>query len=179
MNPILIVDYDPSWPAIFATERAGDRSAARRSGRGDPPHRQHVRCLALRQAEDRHRCVLRSDALIPEAIERMQRGRIYTFHGDPYGDGMWTSPPAAAPTAPGSISAARQPRRTSSACSSATGCAAHPRRRRRIRRAEAPAGVAQPAGDWEVLHRRQVGIRGEDRWEWPRARRWVCRRLSW
>ena len=33
--------------------------------------------------------VLRNDALIPDAIERV-KPHGYAFHGDPYDDGMWT-----------------------------------------------------------------------------------------
>ena len=90
MSAIKVVDYDPSWPAAFAAERAGIFSLI-----GDFVEDIHhigstsVPGLAAKPKIDID-AVLRSGDFLPEAIERVKAAGGYAFHGDPYGDGMWT-----------------------------------------------------------------------------------------
>ena len=90
MSAIEVVDYDPSWPAAFAAERAGIFALI-----GDFVEDIHhigstsVPGLAAKPKIDID-AVLRSGDFLPEAIERVKAPGGYAFHGDPYGDGMWT-----------------------------------------------------------------------------------------
>jgi GrpB-like predicted nucleotidyltransferase (UPF0157 family) len=90
MSPIKIVDYEPSWPALFAAERDGLRSLF-----GDLLEDVHhigstsVPGLAAKPKIDID-AVLRSDDLVPEAIEHVKATGAWDYHGDPYGDGRWT-----------------------------------------------------------------------------------------
>lgn len=89
MKPIRVVDYDPSWPEIFESQKHGIAMLI-----GDLVTEIHhigstsVPGLAAKPKIDID-AVLRSEELIPEAIERI-RPQGYAFHGDPYGDGRWT-----------------------------------------------------------------------------------------
>jgi GrpB-like predicted nucleotidyltransferase (UPF0157 family) len=90
MRPVTICDYDPSWPAMFVAERD-----------------MLVRILDLLIADIHHvgstsvpglaakpkidiDAVLRNPSDIPDAIARVRATGAYAYHGDPYGDGMWT-----------------------------------------------------------------------------------------
>ena len=89
MNAIKVVDYDLSWPEMFEAERAGISLLLAdlveeifHIGSTSVPG------LAAKPKLDID-AVLVSHEAIPEAVERV-RTQDYTFHGDPYGDGMWT-----------------------------------------------------------------------------------------
>ena len=90
MSAIKIVDYDPSWPALFETQRAGIEKLI-----GDLIAEIHhigstsVVGLCAKPKLDID-AVLHSDDFIPEAIKCVKSAGGYAFHGDPYGDGMWT-----------------------------------------------------------------------------------------
>jgi GrpB-like predicted nucleotidyltransferase (UPF0157 family) len=90
MRPVEIVDYDPSWPALFAAERDGLRALL-----GDLLDDVHhigstsVPGLAAKPKIDID-AVLRAGDFVPEAIARVQATGMWDYHGDPYGDGRWT-----------------------------------------------------------------------------------------
>ena len=89
MSAIKVIDYDPAWPSLFEEQRQkimliiGELVAAIHHIGSTA-----VEGLCAKPKIDIH-AVLRNDALIPEAIERV-KPHGYTFHGDPYDDGMWT-----------------------------------------------------------------------------------------
>ena len=90
MGAIRIVDYDPSWPAIFAAEC--DELLTLLGGFADEIHHigsTSVPGLAAKPKIDID-AVLRRTDMLPEAIARVQATTAYAYHGDPYGDGMWT-----------------------------------------------------------------------------------------
>lgn len=88
-RPIRVVDYDPAWPLHFAALRRGIRAAL-----GDiPAGIHHVGSTAVPGLAAKPKIDI--DALIeagvlPEAVARLRSAAGYTFHGDPYRDGMWT-----------------------------------------------------------------------------------------
>lgn len=90
MSAIKIVDYDPAWPALFEAQRMRILELI-----GDLVEQIHhvgstsVAGLAAKPKIDID-AVLLLEAHIPEAVERLKSLNDYTFHGDPYGDGMWT-----------------------------------------------------------------------------------------
>jgi GrpB-like predicted nucleotidyltransferase (UPF0157 family) len=90
MRPVVIVDYDPSWPAQFAAER--DALLALLGDRVDGVH--HIGSTAVPGLAAKPKIdmdtVLRDDGLVPEAIERIRETGNYDYHGDPYGDRRWT-----------------------------------------------------------------------------------------
>lgn len=89
MNAMEIVDYDPSWPPIFETMKADIERLI-----GDLAEDIHhigstsVPGLAAKPKIDID-AVLRSTGFLPEAIDRVKQAG-HAFHGDPYGDGLWT-----------------------------------------------------------------------------------------
>jgi GrpB-like predicted nucleotidyltransferase (UPF0157 family) len=91
MNPIRVIDYDPSWPAAFADERAAISAAL-----GDlPACIEHVGSTSVAGLAAKPKididAVIRGEALLPEAVTRTrQHLPDFVFHGDPRGDGMWT-----------------------------------------------------------------------------------------
>ena len=91
MRPVEIVDYDPSWPALFAAERDGLRALL-----GDLVDDIHhigstsVPGLAAKPKIDMDAVIRSADARGPEAVERMRKLADFAFHGDPFGDGRWT-----------------------------------------------------------------------------------------
>jgi GrpB-like predicted nucleotidyltransferase (UPF0157 family) len=90
MNAIKVVDYDPEWPAIFAVERDGLLELF--GGLADEIHHigsTSVPGLAAKPKIDID-AVLRSTDMLLEAIARVRATAVYAYHGDPYGDGMWT-----------------------------------------------------------------------------------------
>ncbi|WP_343715182.1 GrpB family protein [Inquilinus sp.] len=87
---IEVVDYDPAWPALFEELRAGlERLLA-----GLVLEIHHIGSTAVPGLCAKPKIdvdiELRSAAVIPEAIERMQATGAYAYHGDRHGDGMWT-----------------------------------------------------------------------------------------
>ncbi len=90
MRPITIADYDPLWPSLFAAERdnladvLGDMVA-------DIHHvgSTSIPGLAAKPKIDID-VVIREQHLLAEAVERVRSMDVYVYHGDPYGDGMWT-----------------------------------------------------------------------------------------
>jgi len=87
---IELVDYDPSWPALFEEIRTG----LERLLDGLVHEIHHIGSTAILGLCAKPKIdvdiVLRSAASIPEAIERMQATGDYIYHGDKYRDGMWT-----------------------------------------------------------------------------------------
>lgn len=87
---IEVVDYDPAWPALFEEIRAG----LERLLDGLILEIHHIGSTAVRGLCAKPKIdvdiVLRSPAVIPQAIERMQATGDYAYHGDKYRDGMWT-----------------------------------------------------------------------------------------
>jgi GrpB-like predicted nucleotidyltransferase (UPF0157 family) len=90
MRPVEIVDYDPSWPALFAAERDGLRTLL-----GDLLDNVHhigstsVPGLAAKPKIDIG-AVLRAGDLVRQAVEIVRAAGAWEYHGDPYGDGRWT-----------------------------------------------------------------------------------------
>ncbi|WP_331371510.1 GrpB family protein [Sinorhizobium chiapasense] len=90
MSAIKIVDYDPTWPALFEREKIRILDLI-----GDLVEEIHhvgstsVLGLCAKPKIDID-VVLLSEARIPEAVERVKSLAGLTFHGDPYKDGMWT-----------------------------------------------------------------------------------------
>ena len=90
MNAIRVLDHDPSWPMHFETLKA--RLLKALAPLVDDVHHigsTSVPGLAAKPKIDID-AVLYAQTQIPEAIERVKAEGGYTFHGDPYGDGMWT-----------------------------------------------------------------------------------------
>jgi GrpB-like predicted nucleotidyltransferase (UPF0157 family) len=89
MSAIKVVDYDPSWPAAFAAERAEILSLLGDFVEGI----HHIGSTAVSGLPAKPKididAVLRSDDLLPEAIERVKATGGYAFYGDPYGVGRW------------------------------------------------------------------------------------------
>jgi GrpB-like predicted nucleotidyltransferase (UPF0157 family) len=90
MKPVLVLDYDPAWPDAFDTEKT---VIAHLLGKlvGEIHHigSTAVPGLPAKPKIDID-AMLRSEALIPAAIDAVASDPAFTFHGDPYGDGMWT-----------------------------------------------------------------------------------------
>lgn len=90
MRTVEIVDYDPTWPALFAAERDALRAVL-----GDLVDEVHhigstsVSGLAAKPKIDMD-AVLRADDLVREAIELVRATGVWEYHGDPYGDERWT-----------------------------------------------------------------------------------------
>jgi len=90
MKPIRVVDHDPSWPATFEAERV--RLAAELGAMVREWH--HVGSTAVPGLAAKPKididAVLRSERLLGQAIARLTGAPSYAFHGEPWGDGMWT-----------------------------------------------------------------------------------------
>lgn len=90
MRAIKVLDYDPLWSELFQAERAELLALL-----GDLAEDIHhvgstsVAGLAAKPKIDVD-AVIRSAALVADAVERVQSTAKYSFHGEPYGDGMWT-----------------------------------------------------------------------------------------
>jgi GrpB-like predicted nucleotidyltransferase (UPF0157 family) len=90
MNKIEVVDYDRDWPVHF--ERLQMEIQSRLGELLSGIH--HIGSTSVPGLMAKPKididAVVRSEALLPDAIARMQMASEYTFHGDPYRDGMWT-----------------------------------------------------------------------------------------
>src|SRR4051794_20453083 len=90
MSAIRVVNYDPAWPALFQAEK--QRVSDLLGNLVDEVH--HVGSTAIVGLSAKPKididAVVRSDSILADAAERVKSVREYAFHGDPYGDGMWT-----------------------------------------------------------------------------------------
>ncbi|WEZ83014.1 GrpB family protein [Rhizobium sp. 32-5/1] len=90
MSAIKVVDYDPAWPLLFEQHR--EQIATLLGDRMNAIH--HIGSTSVAGLSAKPKIdidtVLQSDVLIGEAIELVKTLAGFTFHGDPYGDGMWT-----------------------------------------------------------------------------------------
>ncbi|MCA1407348.1 GrpB family protein [Ensifer sp. IC3342] len=90
MGAIKVVDYDPAWPGLFEEEKSRIVAVI-----GDVVAEIHhvgstsIAGLCAKPKIDID-AVLCSGARVVEAVERVKALADFTFHGDPYGDGMWT-----------------------------------------------------------------------------------------
>jgi GrpB-like predicted nucleotidyltransferase (UPF0157 family) len=88
MSAIKVVDYDPAWPGLFENQKRRVLELI-----GDMVEDIHhvgstsIVGLCAKPKIDIH-AVLHRDALVAEAVERVKSVDDYTFHGDPYADGM-------------------------------------------------------------------------------------------
>lgn len=86
---IRVVEADPAWPAHFAMMK--HEIAARLGDFAEDIHHigsTSVPGLAAKPKIDID-AVIRSQALLAGAVERIRADPAWTFHGDRYGDGMW------------------------------------------------------------------------------------------
>ena len=86
--PILVMDYDPAWPAQFETLRGEIASLL-----GDLVQSiDHIGSTAVPGQAAKPKididAVLVSDSVMTEAVARIAAGDGFTHHGDRYGDGM-------------------------------------------------------------------------------------------
>ncbi|MCZ4090752.1 GrpB family protein [Sinorhizobium psoraleae] len=90
MRAIKVVDYNPAWPGLF--EEGKSRTMELIGGMVDEIH--HVGSTSVVGLCAKPKididAVLRSNAMVVEAVERVKVCSDFTFHGDPYSDGMWT-----------------------------------------------------------------------------------------
>jgi GrpB-like predicted nucleotidyltransferase (UPF0157 family) len=90
MGAIQVVEYDPAWPGLF--EREKTRLLAVLGGMTQGIH--HVGSTSIVGLAAKPKIdidsVLQDEVMIAEAVERLRSLPDLTFHGDPYGDGMWT-----------------------------------------------------------------------------------------
>ncbi|MCX7303457.1 MAG: GrpB family protein [Hyphomicrobiales bacterium] len=90
MRPVVLLDYDPAWPLLFAAER--DRILAvlgELVESVDHIGSTSVPGLAAKPKIDID-AVMRAHGHVPDAVARFRTTGAYDFHGDPYGDGRWT-----------------------------------------------------------------------------------------
>jgi GrpB-like predicted nucleotidyltransferase (UPF0157 family) len=122
MTDIRLVEYDPFWPEDFAARR---RVIA---GLLAPliADIQHVGSTAVPGLAAKPKididAVLQSEGDIPVALESAATAG-YHFHGDPYGNGLWTLTMSGAPLVPASIYAGLTTTRIKRASCFATTCA--------------------------------------------------------
>lgn len=90
MSAIEVVDYNPAWPRLFEEEKS--RLVKLIGDIVDDIH--HVGSTSVVGLSAKPKididAVLRSNALVVEAVERVKAQSNFAFHGDPYNDGMWT-----------------------------------------------------------------------------------------
>lgn len=90
MNAIKVVEYDPAWPGLFDGEKS--RISELIGDMVEDIH--HVGSTSVVGLYAKPKidvdAVLLSDAMIADAVERVKSLTNFTFHGDPYNDGMWT-----------------------------------------------------------------------------------------
>ncbi|THK34557.1 GrpB family protein [Ensifer sp. MPMI2T] len=90
MSAIKVVDYDPAWPDLFEAEKS--RIVGLIGDVVDDIHHVGSTSIAGLCAKPKIDidAVLCSHARVAEAVERVKACPDFTFHGDPYGNGMWT-----------------------------------------------------------------------------------------
>jgi len=90
MKPIIVADYDPSWPSLFAAER-DDLADVLGHIVADIHHvgSTSIPGLAAKPKIDIDVVISEQDPLA-QAVERLRITDVYVYHGDPYGDGVWT-----------------------------------------------------------------------------------------
>lgn len=90
MGCIEVIDYDPVWPALFDAEKAELLSLL--GDLVDDIH--HVGSTSVVGLRAKPKididAIIRQEAMIADAVERVKGLAKYTFHGTPYADGMWT-----------------------------------------------------------------------------------------
>lgn len=90
MSAIQVIPYDNAWNERFEEERL--RLSELIGDLLDEIH--HVGSTSVHGLSAKPKididAVLRSEAVIAEAVGRVKAFPDLTFHGDPYGDGMWT-----------------------------------------------------------------------------------------
>jgi GrpB-like predicted nucleotidyltransferase (UPF0157 family) len=90
MSAIKVVPYDPAWPGLFEREKSRIHHLI-----GDMVEDIHhigstsVVGLSAKPKIDID-AVLLSETLVAAAVDCVKSLAEFTFHGDPYGDGMWT-----------------------------------------------------------------------------------------
>lgn len=88
-KPIRVVGYDSAWPLAFQTLESEIK--ARLGTLADSVHHvgsTSVPGLAAKPKIDVD-AVIRSAADLPQSIALVRADTSWTYHGDPYGDGMW------------------------------------------------------------------------------------------
>lgn len=90
VRTIQLVDHDPAWARAFENQR--QQLLQTIGAYIDEVHHVGSTSIAGLCAKPKIDidCVLRAEALLPEAVERIKSQDGYTFHGDPYQGGMWT-----------------------------------------------------------------------------------------
>jgi len=90
MSAIKVVDYDPAWPGLFERDKSRILKLIGDMVKGI----HHIGSTSVVGLPAKPKididAVLLSETLVPAAVERVQSVAEFTFHGDPYGDGMWT-----------------------------------------------------------------------------------------
>ncbi|MDQ0319405.1 GrpB-like predicted nucleotidyltransferase (UPF0157 family) [Pararhizobium capsulatum DSM 1112] len=85
-----VVDYDPEWPLLFERER--QRLNGLIGHLVDDIH--HIGSTSIPGLCAKPKididAVVRHDAVLGEAVERVKTFGEFTFHGDPYDQGKWT-----------------------------------------------------------------------------------------
>lgn len=123
MSAIKVVPYDPAWPGLFEREKSrihyliGDML--------DDIH--HIGSTSVVGLPAKPKididAVLLSETLVPAAVDCVKSLAEFTFHGDPYGHGMWTFTSGHGSYGTASTSAGRETLRMTIACCFATGSA--------------------------------------------------------
>lgn len=87
---ILVVPYDPAWPSLFA--EIAQALSIRLGGLIGSVH--HIGSTAVPRLAAKPKidvdAVIADAARLDEAVALMRQAPEWTFHGEPYGDGMWT-----------------------------------------------------------------------------------------
>ena len=90
MSTIKVVDYDPEWPRLFEREKI--RILGGIGYMVEDIH--HVGSTSIVGLCAKPKididAVLHSETMVAEAVKQVQSLADFTFHGDPYSDGMWT-----------------------------------------------------------------------------------------
>jgi len=90
MSTIKVVDYDPAWPGLFERDKSRILTLIGDMVKGI----HHIGSTSVVGLPAKPKididAVLLSETLVPAAVERVKSLAEFTFHGDPYGDGMWT-----------------------------------------------------------------------------------------
>lgn len=90
MSTIKVVDYDPEWPKLF--EREKSRILGVIGYMVEDIH--HVGSTSIVGLCAKPKididAVLHCETMVAEAVKQVQSLADFTYHGDPYSDGMWT-----------------------------------------------------------------------------------------